>query len=231
MRCRCAKLSVCLLAWAVLGCGQQEGNAAPLTSAVITDPALAKLLRAVEAKYNHQKSARLRFRQIYRQDAKRVREETGTLYLEKPGRMRWEYENPEPKLFLTDGRRLTLYIPAENRATEMAVKESDDLRTPLRFLLGRLRFEREFQQVEISRDVPPLEEENVVVKAIPKQMADHLEWVVLEITPRSQIRRLILNEPGGLQTEFRFADEVSNIPLSPQLFRFRPPAGTEIVRQ
>ena len=231
MHWRCVTLSVCLLAWAVLGYGQQEGNATPFTSAVIADPALGKVLRAVENKYNRMRTARLRFQQIYRQGSQVVREETGTLYLRKPGQMRWEYENPEPKLFLTDGRRLILYVPAENRATEAAVKESDDLRTPLRFLLGRLRFDREFRQVERSEEFSSLEEGNIVVKAIPKQMEDRLEWVVLEVNRQSQIRRLILREPGGLQTEFRFEEEVGNLPLSPQLFRFRPPAGTELTRQ
>jgi len=55
--------------------------------------------------------------------------------------------------------------------------------------------------------------------------------MVLEVGPESQIRRLIVQEPGGIQTEFRFEDEQANLPLSPQLFRFQPPAGAEIVRQ
>ena len=200
-----------------------------------SDPGLAGTLRGVETKYNRLKTVRLRFEQIYsqrgRQNQQVLRREEGTLYLRKPGQMRWEYEEPEPKLFLTDGRQLTLYVPAENRATQMAVKEADDLRTPLAFLLGRLRFDKEFESVERSPDIAPLTNGNLVVKAVPKKMADRVEWVVFELSPDFAIRRLIVAEPGGLQTEFRFQEEEANLPLPQQLFQFQPPAGTEIVRQ
>jgi len=224
------KFGLCLLAWVLLSGGwwvERLSAAFP----VPPDPGLASALRGVEDKYNRLKTARLRFRQIYRQNQQVIRQEEGTLYLRKPGQMRWEYENPEPKLFLTDGRLLTLYVPAENRVTQMAAKEADDLRTPLRFLLGRLHFDKEFQTLERSPEFPPLESGNLVVKAVPNRMADRVEWMVLEVGPESQIRRLIVQEPGGIQTEFRFEDEQANLPLSPQLFRFQPPAGAEIVRQ
>jgi hypothetical protein len=53
----------------------------------------------------------------------------------------------------------------------------------------------------------------------------------MEITPQNDIRRLILKEPGGNQTDFRFADEVANGAVAAEMFRFTPPQGTEIVRQ
>lgn len=228
-----------LAAWLLLSGGLVSGavlsGASLVPPEVPPDPGLAGTLRGVENKYNRLKTMRLRFEQIYsqggRQNRQVLRREEGTLYLRKPGQMRWEYEEPEPKLFLTDGRQLTLYVPAENRATQMAVKEADDLRTPLAFLLGRLRFDKEFESVERVRDIPPVERGNLVVKAVPKRMADRVEWVVFEMSPDFAIRRLIVAEPGGVQTEFRFQEEEADLPLSPQLFRFQPPAGTEIVRQ
>ena len=211
--------------------GTVLSGAALVAPAVPPDPSLAGTLRGVENKYNRLKTVRLRFQQIYRQNRQVLRREEGTLYLRKPGRMRWEYEGPEPKLFLTDGRRLTLYVPAENRATQIAVKESGDLRTPLRFLLGGLRFDKEFESVEKSPEIPPLESNNLVIKAVPKQMANRVERVVFEISPDFAIRRLIVEEPGGIQTEFRLEEEETNLPLPPELFQFQPPAGTEIVWQ
>lgn len=194
-------------------------------------PQLDSLLRGVEEKYNHLKTLRLRFRQIYQQDRRVLREEGGTLYLRKPGQMRWEYESPEPKLFLSDGRHLMLYVPQEKRVTQASIKESDDLRSPMRFLLGGLKFQKEFQQIQTELDVPPLENRDTIVKAVPKQMAERLEWVMLEISPEYQIRRLILREPGGIQTEFRFGDETTDLRLAPELFHFQPPPGTEVVEQ
>src|SRR5688572_26053033 len=133
-------------------------------------PDLSTILREVEKKYNRVKTVRMRFEQYYRQN-QQVRKEEGTLYLRKPGQMRWEYEAPDAKLFLTDGKRLVLYVPAENRATEMPVKESDDLRMPLRFLLGNMDFGKEFSRIETVSNPQPLERGNLVMRAIPKRLA------------------------------------------------------------
>lgn len=192
---------------------------------------LAAVLRGMEKRYNHLKTIRLRFEQIYRQDRQVIRRESGTLFLRKPGKMRWQYEEPEPKLFLADGRKLTLYVPSENRATQMSMKEADDLRTPFAFLLGRLKFEDEFKSLEPSEDFPPLENGNVVVRAVPKRLPERVEWIVFEVTPELEIRRLIFEEPGQIQTEFRFTDEEANPALAMQLFYFQPLPGTELIQQ
>lgn len=227
MPCRRLQVGLVLLVGIIAG----EAWLAARTSSVTPGRSLPDLLESVENKYNRLRTVRLRFEQIYRQNRQTLRKEEGTLYIRKPGQMRWEYEDPEPKLFLTDGRRLVLYVPAENRATEMSVKDSADLRTPLRFLLGNLRFGEEFSKIEDTADFPPLETGNRVLRAFPKRLEDRLEWVVFEVNAADQIRRVILSEPGGTQTEFRFDDEQANPPLAPQLFRFQPPEGTEIVQQ
>ncbi len=227
MRCRRLQLGLVVL----LGILAGESRLAARTSLATPDRSLPELLDSVENKYNRLRTVRLRFEQIYRQNQQTLRKEEGTLYIRKPGQMRWEYEEPEPKLFLTDGKRLVLYVPSENRATEMAVKDSADIRTPLRFLLGNLRFGEEFSKVEDTADFPPLEAGNRVLRAYPKRLEDRLEWVVFEVNAEDQIRRVILSEPGGTQTEFRFDDEQANPALSPQLFRFQPPEGTVIVQE
>ena len=219
----------CLFAAAAPNPSAASGAALAATP-ISPDPELENLLRGVENKYNRLKTLRLHFQQSYRQGQQILREEAGTLYLRKPAQMRWEYENPEPKLFLAEGKRLTLYLPEENRLTETEVANSDDLRSPLRFLLGGLRFQKEFQQIERAPDVPPIDSGDVVIKAVPKLMQNRLEWVELEITPQYQIRRMILKEPGGVQTEFQFKDEEADLRLAPELFHFQPPKGTQIIK-
>lgn len=235
MNCKRLKTHLCFWGCFLLGCGLAVGAIGPAAAGTAAssspDTELQSLLRGVESKYNHLKTLRLHFEQVYQQDERILREEAGTLYLRKPGQMRWEYENPEPKLFLTDGRRLTLYVPQEKRVTETEIKNSDDLRSPMRFLLGGLRFDKEFQQIERVKDIPPHDSRGVIIKAVPKQMRDRLEWVMMEIGPEHDIHRLILREPGGIQTEFRFGDATWDLRLTPELFRFQPPAGTEVVRQ
>ncbi len=233
MNCRRLKLQLCLLGLILLACYKQTGILAHASSSAPPQRSLSEVLKSVERKYNRLKTVRMRFRQIYRQGDRIIREEEGTLYLRKPGKMRWEYERPEPKLFLTDGRRLILYLPDENRMTETAVKESGDFRTPLRFLLGNMRFAEEFQRIETSTDFEPLEKGNLVLKAFSQRLENSLEWewVLFEVSPQHHIRRLVIQEPGDIQQEFRFEDEESNLPLSDQLVRFQPPEGTEVIRQ
>ncbi|HLE36383.1 MAG TPA: outer membrane lipoprotein carrier protein LolA [Candidatus Acidoferrales bacterium] len=231
----------CVLVLGTILVGAGAGQGPFLSSALATpqDAELASTLRAMENRYNRLRTLKLRFEQIYRQGGRQdgrqnrqvIRREEGTLFLRKPGQMRWQYEQPEPKLFLADGRSLTLYVPAENRATQMSLKEADDLRTPLAFLLGRLRFDDEFEHLERSSEFPPLERGNLVVKAVPKRMPDRVEWIVFEVSPNHEIRRLIFEEPGGIQTEFLFTDEETNPALALALFYFQPPAGTELIRQ
>jgi len=192
---------------------------------------LTGVLLGMENRYNRLKTIRLRFEQIYRQSRQVIRRESGMLFLLKPGKMRWQYEEPEPKLFLADGRNLTLYVPSENRATQMAMKEADDLRTPFAFLLGRLKFDEEFETVEPSSDFQPLETGNTVVRAIPKRFPERVAWIVFEVTPRREIRRLIFEEPGQIQTEFRFSGEEANPDLALSLFYFNPLPGTELLQQ
>lgn len=233
MSCRRLKPCLTLLAfWVLLGAGFRAGFPPDEALAASPQRSAMETLQEVERRYNRLRTVRLRFQQFYRQNNQVLRGEEGTLYLSKPGQMRWEYEDPEPKLFLSDGQRLVLYVPSENRMTETAVKSSDDLRTPLRLLLGQLRLQDEFKEIiEGPFEIPPLEKGNIVLKATPKHLEDRLEWVVFEVSPQHEIRRIIASEPGGLQTEFRFEDEEGNIPLSSRLFRFEPPPGTEIVRQ
>ena len=114
---------------------------------------------------------------------------------------------------------------------QTSVKESDDLRAPLRFLLGRLDFNREFQRFEILKSLQPLEAGNVIFKTYPKRLAGQVDSMVFEISPGRQIRRVVINEPGGSETEFRFAAEEANVAVSADKFRFTPPPGTEIVYQ
>ena len=194
-------------------------------------PSLSEVLRGVENKYNRLKSMKAHFQQIVRQSPGFIRREEGQLYLNKPGRMRWEYESPETKLFLTDGKSVILYLPEENRVMESAIKETEDIKAPLAFLLGRLNFDEQFQRYETSPSLAPVEAGNIVFKGYSKQLAQRMEWVLFEVTPAYEIRRVVARELGGLETEFRFNAMETNPQLADSMFQFTPPPGAEVVRE
>ncbi len=64
------------------------------------------------------------------------------LWLKRPGKMLWDYREPQPKVFVTDGKWAWFYVPGERQARKAAVKKLDDLRSPLRYLLGKTKLER-----------------------------------------------------------------------------------------
>ncbi len=115
-----------------------------LAPAFAAEVPLKVLLKAVEQRYNRAKTLEVLFSQRYTMQG-RTRTESGQLWLRKPGRMRWEYSKPEGKLFVSDGKFVYFYSPASNRAEKAKLKESEDLRAPLAFLLGKLDFDREFR--------------------------------------------------------------------------------------
>src|ERR1700730_14252823 len=123
-------------------------------SAYAADARLDALLKSVETRYNRAKTLQVVFHEEYTPQGKPRRSESGTLMLRKPRLMRWDYDQPKGKLFVSDGKYLWLCTPSENRAEKMKFQETEDLRAPLAFLLGKLNFEKEFRNLEERPEGP-----------------------------------------------------------------------------
>ena len=127
-----------------------------LGRAQAASPDLHTLAQAVDEHYNHLHTLQAEFTEIYR-GAGMDRTESGTLWLKKPGKMRWEYRSPRDKLFLSDGKDAWFYVPGDKQVRKTPVKKLDDLRSPLGFLLGKTRLEKELQGLGFAPDVAPLD--------------------------------------------------------------------------
>lgn len=184
--------------------------------------------RAVDDHYNHLRSLQSDFTEIYRGDGPE-RVESGTLWLKKPRKMRWEYRSPKEKLFISDGQAVWFYLPAERQLRKTELRKLDDLRSPLAFLLGKTKLENELRGLSKVVDQAPLGAGNTLLRGIPQAMAGQVNEVQLEITPADQIVRIVLLEPDGAATEFRFAGWKENLDLNDSRFRFTPPPGVETV--
>jgi outer membrane lipoprotein carrier protein len=186
------------------------------------------IAKAVDEHYNRLQTLQVEFTESY-QGAGMERTESGTLWLKKPGKMRWEYRSPREKLFLSDGKTAWLYVPDDRQARKMPVKKLDDWRSPLGFLLGKTKLEKELQGLSMAQDVPSRSPGNWVLRGVPKAWEGRVEAVVLEITPEHRIVRIQINETDGSVTEFRFDHQQENVLLDGARFQFVPPAGTEVV--
>jgi len=187
-------------------------------------PDLGPLLKAVETRYNHAQTLQVAFHEAYTGPGQPRRAESGILLLRKPGRMRWNYTSPEGKLFVSDGKYLWLYTPSNHQVEKMKIKESDDMRAPLAFLLGRLHFDKEFRNVH-GAPAPG----GTRITADPK--TDSLPYTKVEfvVGPDSQIRSVQVTGYDQSVLQFDFDQEKLNPPLEAKLFRFRMPPGAELV--
>jgi outer membrane lipoprotein carrier protein len=192
----------------------------------ITD--VKTLAAAVDEHYNHLRSLEAEFTEVYR-GAGMERTEAGTLWLKKPGKMRWEYRSPREKLFVSNGRDAWFYVPEDRQARKTAARKLEDLRSPLAFLLGKTKLEKELQGLSLAPDLAPMTAGNVVLRGVPQALADRVSEIVLEVRPDHQIARIVIQEVDGASTEYRFSEQKEDVAIGDGRFEFRPPAGTETV--
>jgi len=208
-----------------------------LVSTVLAIGALAEdvhsIAAAVDGHYDHLRSLQAEFTEEYR-GAGIERTEAGTLWLakggmKKPGKMRWEYRSPREKLFVSDGRDAWFYVPGDRQARKTDARKLDDIRSPLAFLLGKSKLEKELQALSLAPDVAPVVAGDVVLRGVPQVLADRISEILLEVTPAHQIVRIVINDVDGSVTEYRFSDQQEDVSIPEGRFQFKPPAGTETV--
>ena len=107
-------------------------------------------VRSLEARYQHARTLKAVFFERYTDGNGGVAAESGTVYFSRPGRMRWEYESPEQKIFLVDGANVWFYVPADRTASRAKLKESSDWRTPIALLAGKMDLSRLCRRIDIS---------------------------------------------------------------------------------
>lgn len=192
-------------------------------TAIFAQTPVSPILSGIEKRYNATKTLEVQFTQIYA-FGPRKRTESGTLYLEKPGKMRWDYQEPANKLFVSDGKFVYLYSPSTNVAERAPFKASDDLRAPLAFLLGRLDFHRDFRRFTlkpVGRDY--------WIAAEPRSEKAPYSLVAFLVTPQYQILEVEVTGVDQAVNRFRFSGEKRNPPIAASRFDFVPPAGSRVV--
>ncbi len=190
---------------------------------------VAKIVRSLEARYKAAESFRAVFMERRSEGRGSLQMESGTLYIRRPGLMRWDYEAPEKKLFLVDGKFAWFYVPADRTATKAAIRQSDDSRIPLLLLTGKTSLGRVCRRIELA-DVRVEAAGDTALRCLPTHGAEaHYKEAVLEVDSESHLVRLLVREAGDIETEFHFGRWEENLPLERSFFEFAPPKGTVIV--
>ena len=199
----------------------------PLASAAEA-PDAHEVARAVDEHYNHLRTLQATFTEVYRGNGV-DRTESGTLWLKKPGKMRWEYRSPKDKVFVSDGKSAWFYVPSDRQVRKTEVKKLEDLRSPIAFLLGKTHLEKELRGLSLAPDVPLSQAGDVVLRGVPQGLENRVSQVQLEITPQSQIRKIVIEQVDGSTTEYLLSEMEENRPQADARFQFTPPPGVETV--
>jgi outer membrane lipoprotein carrier protein len=192
---------------------------------------LDQFIKKVQESYHDVRALRANFTQTYISGS-RTRVESGTVIFARGGRMRWDYQEPSKKIFLSDGKQVLLYLPAENQLNRSSVKASEDFRVPFRLLLSRVDLRKVFSKFEDAGESFQHDPQDRVVRAYPKggEKAGY-KFVVIEFDPQWDIRRLELVYTDNSVMKFSFDHFDRNPALSASLFHFTPPPGTEVIAQ
>jgi outer membrane lipoprotein carrier protein len=211
--------------------------------ALLVAPAASvrSIVRALEQRYHRASTLKAAFFERYDDGSGGILAESGTVYFSRPGRMRWEYESPERKLFLVDGTNVWFYVPADHTASRAKVKESSDWRTPLALLAGKAALSNLCRNIEITRATPNegfyagdeaiTQPGDTVLRCAPRGVQNADEDVLLETDADAYLMRVVIHEPGNITVEFRFGNWQENIALPEAMFHFEPPPGVTIVNE
>jgi len=200
-------------------------SSAALAGAQQNEISVDRVADQLDRHYNNLRSLQSAFIETYR-GAGITRTESGTLWLSRPGKMRWEYVEPREKLFVSDGKTAYFYVPGERQARKAPLDKLDDLRSPLRYLLGKTKLKKEFDQLTArAGDQPGI----VQIRGVPKNMSDRVAQVTMDVNPAGEIQRIQIEELDGSQTEFVFSAMQENVPVEEARFRFQPPPGVELI--
>jgi len=198
-----------------------------------TTETIPRSLGTLEERYRKAATLQATFLERYLENGREVRVESGTAYFLRPGKMRWEYQQPEKTVFLVDGKYVWFYAPADRTATRMPARKSEDWRTPIAFLTTGMKLSRICSEVGLAQEEKPVGAGNLVYRCVlhaePGKPPSGKQAVLFEVTAQNELARIVVPQEAGLQIEFAFRNWVWNPGLAKTLFEFNPPPGTVIV--
>jgi len=187
-------------------------------------PSVHELVQLVDRHYDQLQSLKAGFSESYA-GLGMTKTESGTLFLRKPGRMMWRYSSPQGKIFLLDGKYAWFYTQGDAQVQRIPASELDDLRSPLRFLLGHTQLEKELTGLVLAT----APNGSFTLTGQPKGQEKRVTRVALTVTRDGTINGIEVDEADGAITRFTFTDEQQNVEIPVSTFRFTPPAGVPVV--
>jgi outer membrane lipoprotein carrier protein len=188
------------------------------------------LIDGVDKTFASMKDFQARFIQFSKNSVNQSPADEGHLYLTRDKKMRVDYEKPEEKYFVSNGKTLFTYIPANRQVTQDPVKDSMAEQFPMMFLIGRSGLRKEFPKIE-RRSTRPLIDGDQVLWLTPNRKNQDIERIEIQVNPRTYLidRMTILNTDKS-STDFAFFEIEINQNIPASKFEFTPPPGIRVIQ-
>lgn len=227
---RVAVATVLLTLWLSGVCFHMfTASATPSLRAQPPQGELGDVIKRIELRYGRMRGLAADFEQTYSGPGVRARRESGRLFLERPRRMRWEYDPKPGKLFIVNGREVWFYVPADREATHADASNVSDARFPFLFLLGNTNLRRVFRSITLveQQGASP---DTRTLRLAPRANIQGLREIYLEVLTDATISRIKIVDEAGATSEVSLTNVRENFIAPPEAFQFRPPPGVTIRR-
>jgi len=222
-----AVVAALLPAWAVAAVALQPLQSQQVQTTPVMAPA-ADIAAELQRRYDGIRDFSADFTQIYEGALlRRKAKESGTVYVKKPGKMRWEYKTPEQKLFISDGRTMFMYFPADRQVMTNPVPEEDQATSAILFLMGKGDITRDFA-IRFGDDRG--EAAVYVLRLDPRLRQAEYDWLQVTVDRTTlQIRELAWGDAQGGRSTIMLSNFKENPGLADKMFQFAIPRGTEVI--
>jgi outer membrane lipoprotein carrier protein len=191
-------------------------------------PPADDLARALQQRYDRIRDFSADFMHSYEGGVlRRKATERGKVLIKKPGKMRWTYQAPEDKVFVSDGIKMYSYVPADRQVVVTTMPAEAEATSPALFLAGRGNLVRDF--TASYAELPGTSEDAWVLKFVPRQGDREYAAITVAVDDALRIRVLETEDGQGGRSRFEFANLKENLGLSDKVFTFTIPRGVDVI--
>lgn len=191
---------------------------------------LQTLINKVQAEYERTNDIYASFTQVsHLRSVSKPKESSGMVYFKKPGKMRWEYTNPEQQLLVSDGKTMWFYVADDEQVIVQPAEDAYGSKTPITFLSGMGKLQNDFYMNLLPESDPTTAYK---LELLPKQPQPELAKLVLTIDPKTyQIVHTAVYDPYGNITDVYLSNLEINVSPPDDVFTFEIPEGVDVIQQ
>jgi outer membrane lipoprotein-sorting protein len=151
--------------------------------------------------------------------------ESGTLWIQAPERLRFDYEAPEKKTFTYDAGEGRFYAPEDHQLTVHRLTQDERSRLPVVFLTAAGELSREYAIAAQTGEAGA-----TLLTLTPHTQRPELAWLKLAVARDGSAPELSFEDSAGNRTVFRFEGWRREKARAPSDYRVTGPPGTRVVQ-